>query len=110
MAQQQITLAAIQKKLAELQNDIATLIGEQKINVNVSVSLTEEHITSFTQLKEEDVIRVSANGSDVKAGTYTVLLVEPEDYDGGLTVYLVGEGWVFFDDLAQAVTVTRVPK
>lgn len=109
MAQQQITLATIQKKLAELQNDIATLIGE-KINVNVSVSLTEEHITSFTQLKEEDVIRVSANGSDVKAGTYTVLIVEPEDYDGGLTVYLVGEGWVFFDDLAQAVTVTRVPK
>lgn len=99
---QQITLATIQKKLAELQNDIATLIGV--------VPQTEERITSFTQLRAHDVIRVSGHSERLAPGVYTVLVVEPPEYIGGLSVYIKDEGWVFFDTIAQKTTITRVTK
>lgn len=113
---QQIRLATIQKKLAELQNDISALIGEASdkggdISISVFVdrhAYAEERITSFTRLKAQDIIRVGRGSAVLEHGVYTVLLVEPPTYKGSMTVYLKDRGWVFFDTLAQETTITRV--
>lgn len=103
--------------IAGMEAELQELKDLQKRLAQVGGQLTGiQSVTDRKHLFSGDKIRINGafgtglgqEGSQHKAGVYTVELVEPEDYDGELTVCLREASWIEFETIAKEVGITTV--
>lgn len=103
--------------IAGMEAELAELKDLQKRLAEVGQQLTgNQSITDRKQLFSGDKIRINGafgtglgqEGSQHQAGIYTVELVEPENYDGELTVLLAEASWIEFETIAKEVGISIV--
>lgn len=113
-----MSLQAIQKRVAELSAELATISVELNVllvgaGVEVVKATHGERVSNFRQLKEGDVLLVGhpfqdINGDDFPAGEYKVSMVERESYAGVWNVLIDAEDefgrattWINFNTLTR---------
>lgn len=103
--------------IAGMEAELAELKDLQKRLAEVGQQLTGiQSITDRKQLFSGDKIRINGafgtglgqEGSQHPAGIYTVELVEPENYDGELSVLLAEANWIEFETIAKEVGISIV--
>ncbi|WYV99139.1 hypothetical protein Amme3_00143 [Pseudomonas phage vB_PpuM-Amme-3] len=93
-------LKALQKRLEE--------VGAQLTGVRSVMSRADLRVGDKIRINGSFGIGLDQDGRKFEEGVYTVEAVEPDHYDGVLSVLLEEAGWVDYETIAKEIGIVRV--